>query len=109
MLNSFYFILGRAVAACFEINCSNVLGFACKGSAILEINKQMMKTDNIQKLVRTNYVTNLYKNWDFRGQTRIFFLFFFLRVQKQQEFRGRRHRTCWRKSHRSHNQNVVIK
>ena len=26
-----------------------------------------------------------------------------------QEFRGRRHRTCWRKSHRSHNQNVVIK
>ena len=27
----------------------------------------------------------------------------------QQEFRGRRHRTCWRKSHSSHNQNVVIK
>ena len=27
----------------------------------------------------------------------------------EQEFRGRRHRTCWRKSHRSHNQNVVIK
>ena len=27
----------------------------------------------------------------------------------RQEFRGRRHRTCWRKSHRSHNQNVVIK
>ena len=26
-----------------------------------------------------------------------------------QEFRGRRHRTCCRKSHRSHNQNVVIK
>ena len=28
---------------------------------------------------------------------------------KEQEFRGRRHRTCWGKSHRSHNQNVVIK
>ena len=27
----------------------------------------------------------------------------------QQEFRGRRHRTCWGKSHRSHNQNVIIK
>ena len=27
----------------------------------------------------------------------------------KQEFRGRRHRTCWGKSHRSHNQNVVIK
>ena len=27
----------------------------------------------------------------------------------KQEFRGRRHRTCWRKSHRSLNQNVVIK
>ena len=25
-----------------------------------------------------------------------------------QEFRGRRHRICWGKSHRSHNQNVVI-
>ena len=34
----------------------------------------------------------------------------FLRKLKQkQEFRGRRHRTCWRKSHRSLNQNVVIK
>ena len=28
---------------------------------------------------------------------------------KIQEFRGRRHRTCWHKSHRSLNQNVVIK
>ena len=28
---------------------------------------------------------------------------------EKQEFRGRRHRTCWRKSHRSLNQNVVIK
>ena len=27
----------------------------------------------------------------------------------KQEFRGRRHRTCWGKSQRSHNQNVVIK
>ena len=32
-----------------------------------------------------------------------------LQVKYKQEFRGRRHRTCWRKSHRSHNQNVVIK
>ena len=30
-------------------------------------------------------------------------------LSNKQEFRGRRHRTCWRKSHRSHNQNVVIK
>ena len=28
---------------------------------------------------------------------------------RTQEFRGRRHRICWGKSHRSHNQNVVIK
>ena len=28
----------------------------------MEINKRMMKTDNIRKLVRTNYVTNIYKN-----------------------------------------------
>ena len=60
MLNSFYFILGRDVAAPFEIICTNVLGLACKGAAILEINKRMMKTDNIQKLVQTNYVTNVY-------------------------------------------------
>ena len=30
-------------------------------------------------------------------------------LKKEQEFRGRHHRTCWRKSHRSLNQNVVIK
>ena len=47
MLNSFYFILGRDVATRFKLNCTNVLGLACKGAAILEINKQMMKTDNI--------------------------------------------------------------
>ena len=28
--------------------------------AILEINKRTMRTDNIRKLVRTNYVTNVY-------------------------------------------------
>ena len=56
--NSFYFILGRDVAACFEINCTNVLGLACKGAAILEINKRTMKTENIRKLVRTNYIMN---------------------------------------------------
>ena len=32
-----------------------------------------------------------------------------LYIEVKQEFRGRRHRTCWRKSHRSLNQNVVIK
>ena len=48
-----------------------------KGAAILKINKQMMKTDNIQKLVRTNNVTNVYKNRDCLGQSRIFFFFFF--------------------------------
>ena len=64
MLNSFYFILGRDVAARFEINCTNVLVLACKGA---EINKQTMKTDNIRKSVRTNYVTNVYKNWDCLG------------------------------------------
>ena len=35
------------MAARFEINCTYVLGLACKGAAILEINKQMMKTNNI--------------------------------------------------------------
>ena len=40
MLNSFYFILGRDVAARFEISCTNVLGLACKGAAILEKNEQ---------------------------------------------------------------------
>ena len=30
-------------------------------------------------------------------------------LEIKQEFRGRRHRTCWGKNHRSHNQNVVIK
>ena len=47
MLNGFYFILGRDVAAHFEVNCTNVLGLACKGAAILEINKGTMKTENI--------------------------------------------------------------
>ena len=32
-----------------------------------------------------------------------------LEIIFKQEFRGRRHRTCWGKSHRSHNQNVIIK
>ena len=47
MLNSIYFIVGEDVAACFKINCTNVLGLAYKGAAILEINKQTVKTDNI--------------------------------------------------------------
>ena len=47
MLSGFYFILGRDVAARFEINCTNVLGLACKGAAILELNKPTMKTENI--------------------------------------------------------------
>ena len=67
MLNSFYFILGRDVTARFEINCTNMLGLACKGAAILEINKRTMKPDNIRKLILTNYVTNLYKIRDCPG------------------------------------------
>ena len=55
------------MAACFEINCTNVLGLACKGAAIFEINKRRMKTDNIRKMVQTNYVTNVYKNLDCSG------------------------------------------
>ena len=51
------------MTARFEINCTNVLGLACKGAAILEINKRT-KPDNIRKLVPTNYVTNVYKNRD---------------------------------------------
>ena len=52
------------MAARFEINCTNVLGLACKGAAILEKNKRTMKTDNIRKLMQTDYVTNIYKNRD---------------------------------------------
>ena len=37
--------------------------------------------------------------WSYRVDTKSFF---------KQEFRGRRRRTCWGKSHRSHNQNVVL-
>ena len=61
------------MAACFEINCTNVLSLAYKGAAILEINKRKMKTDNIQKSVRTNYVTNVYKNRDCPGSVADFF------------------------------------
>ena len=57
-------ILGRDVAVHFEIICTNVLGPVCKGAAILKINKRTMKTNNIRKLIRTNFVTNVYKNWD---------------------------------------------
>ena len=37
------------------------------------------------------------------------FFFIIIIIQIKQEFCGRRHRTCWGKRHRSHNQNVVIK
>ena len=76
MLNSFYFILGRDVAARFEIICTNVLGLACNGAAILEMNKRTMKTENIQKLVLTNYITNVYKNQDCPGSVADFFFHF---------------------------------
>ena len=59
MLNSVYHILGLDVAARFEINCTNVLGLACKGAAILEMNKPTIKTDNTRKLIRTNCVKNV--------------------------------------------------
>ena len=75
------------MAARFEINCTYVLGLACKGAAILEINKQMMKTNNIRKLVQKNYVTNLYKNW---GCPMSVTDFFFLRVQKKKKKKKKR-------------------
>ena len=43
------------------------------GAAILEINKRTMRTDNIRKLIRTNYVTNVYKNRDYLGSVADFF------------------------------------
>ena len=89
MLNGFYFILGRDVAACFEINCTNVLGLASKGSAILEKNKLMLKTENIRKSVQTNLCNkDVYKNRDCREVSRGFFFFsffFFCCVQKKLE------------------------
>ena len=51
-----------------------MLSLACKGAAILEINKQTKKTDNIRKFVWTNYVTNVYKTRIVRGRSQIFFL-----------------------------------
>ena len=65
------------MVARFEIHviCTYVLGLACKGAAILEINKRTMKTDSIWKLVLTNYVTNLYKNRDCPGSAADFFFF----------------------------------
>ena len=57
------------MGACFGTNCTNVLDLACKGAAILEINK--MKTDNIRKLVRTNYVMNVYKKRDCPGSVAV--------------------------------------
>ena len=65
------------MVARFEIHviCTYVLSLACKGAAILEINKRTMKTDSIWKLVLTNYVTNLYKNRDCPGSVADFFFF----------------------------------
>ena len=59
-----------------------MLSFACKGATVLEINKQTMKTNNIRKLVRTNYVTNVYKNWDCWG---LLWINFFFHVQKKKK------------------------
>ena len=68
MLNSFYFILGQDVAARFEINCTNVLGLAFKGAAILEKNKRTKKTDNIRKIGMDKLCNKcVYKNWDCPG------------------------------------------
>ena len=53
-----------------------MLGLACKGAAILEINELTMNTDNIRKLVRTNCVTNLYKKRDCPGLVADFFFVF---------------------------------
>ena len=65
------FIFARDVAACFEINCINVLGLACKGEAILEINKQTMKISKNQYI--NIYITNVYKNRDCTGSVVDFF------------------------------------
>ena len=59
-----------------------MLDLAYKGAAILEINKGTMKMDSIRKLVRTNYVTNLYKNRDCLGSVADFFFFFSLCAKK---------------------------
>ena len=58
-----------------------MLSLACKCAAILEVNKQMMKTITIQKLGWTNYVMKVYKNRDCLGRSRINYCF--LRVQKK--------------------------
>ena len=87
----FYF---RPKCACFEINCTNVLSLASEGAAILEINKPMMKTYNIRKLVWTNYVTNVYKNGIVWGWSHINF---FVCVCKKKKINRRRSRLGNRK------------
>ena len=69
------------MAARFEIICTYVLGLACKGATILEINKRTMKMDNIRKLVRTSYVTNVYKKRDCPGSVANFF-FLVLKISR---------------------------
>ena len=60
-----------------------MLGLACN-IAILEINKRMMKTDNIRKLVWTIYVTNVYKNRDCPGSVADLFFFSLFAKKKLQ-------------------------
>ena len=63
------------MATCFEIICTHMLGLACKGAAILEINKPIMKTENILKWVWTNLCNkHIYKNRDCRGSVALFFV-----------------------------------
>ena len=62
-----------------------MLGLACKGAAILEINKRTMKTNNIRKLVRTNYVTNVYINRDCLESVEDYFFFFVCKKKKKKK------------------------
>ena len=62
----------------FKINCTDVLGLACKGEAILEINKRMLKTKTVRKSVWANYVKKVYKNWDCLELVADLFFFFFV-------------------------------
>ena len=49
------------------------------------INKQTMKTDNIRKLVCTNYVMNVYTKKHCLGLVMDFFFFYFVRKKKKKK------------------------
>ena len=51
MLNIYYFIFGRDVAARLEINCTNVLSLACKGAAILKIKRSTISENWYEQIM----------------------------------------------------------